>query len=145
MNLEIELLVNKFGQELIDEVELGKVFSEYDMPTKKAFLLDMINLILQSKVTNEDIDLAIINSKLKPTFTPCVMLKKGLKGNNLYKIQQLPESEFAKIFSLFINLFKVGYQRRFTYEKNDPNKWWYWDFSDKKNLDAIELKIRKSR
>ena len=70
--------------------------------------------------------------------TPCVMLQKGVANHNLYKILQLPEAELEKVLRLFINLFKIGYQRRFEQEKGDPNKWWYWDLSDDRKIEIIK-------
>lgn len=85
----------------------------------------------------EDIDPAITNSSLKLTFTPCVLLRKGIKEHNLLRLVDLPENELRKSFILLLNLFKIAYKRRFTAEMNNPNKWWYWDLSDEANLRKI--------
>jgi len=49
----------------------------------------------------------------------------------------LPENELNKTFTLFLSLFKIAYQRRYQEEKNNPDKWWYWDLSDEKKLKLI--------
>ena len=95
------------------------------------------NLIFQSKSNIDDIDKAISNSKLKPTFTPCVIIMKGLNHGNFEKIINLPENELVKAFKLFIYLFKEGYLRRYLEEKDNSNKWWYWDLSNHANLKKI--------
>lgn len=63
--------------------------------------------------------------------------KGGTKYHNLKKIIDLPDDELDKTLVLLLNLFKLGYYRRFQNEKNNPNKWWYWDLSDKKIVDHI--------
>lgn len=137
MKLEEEIIVNKYGQGLISIENLLDTFNANDVQMKRAFLTDMTYLILQSKVKDSDIQSAIEESKLKPTFTPCVLLTKGVATYNLNKILNLPENELNKVLILFSSLFKIGYQRRFNLEKNNPNKWWYWDLSDDKKIKKI--------
>ena len=95
-------------------------------------------MILQSKVKVEDVEIAIESSKLKKTYTPCVLLKKGIKYVNFKRIIDLPENELNKALILFFTLFKIAYQRRFKEEKNTLSKWWYWDLSDEKNIGKIK-------
>jgi hypothetical protein len=104
---------------------------------QKAFFVDIINLIQQSKPVNEDIELAIVESKLRPTYTPCIMLKKGVANHNLQKLINLPDNELQKVFILLLSLFKIAYRRRFKEEKNNPDKWWYWDLSDKEKINTL--------
>jgi hypothetical protein len=59
----------------------------------------------------------------------------------LAKIIALPEMEFDKAFLLLLSLFRICYQKRFILEKNHPNKWWYWDLSDDKNILEIKRKM----
>lgn len=94
-------------------------------------------MIIQSKPQVKDIELAIEDSGLKPTYTPCVLLKKGIAKHNLQKIVNLPEEEYMKSFVLLLSLFKAGYKRRFNIEKDNPDKWWYWDLSDSRNVEMI--------
>lgn len=137
MNVSYEILVDKFGQSLIDASELLTEFDACDLVCKRRTLNDILYLVLQSKVADSDIDMAIKNSRLKPSFTPCVMLKKGTALHNLERMAGLPEAELGKVYILLLHLFKIGYQRRFEDEKNNVSKWWYWDLSDKNNIDKI--------
>lgn len=139
MKIDEEILVNRFGQDLIKEDLLIEIFNNLKLEAKRAFLSDLIYLILQSKVSKLDIQTAISNSNLKASFTPCVMLRKGVDSFNLFKISRLPETELTKVFILYLNLFKVGYKRRWMEEKDVANKWWYWDLSNQENI----LKIKK--
>lgn len=138
MKLENEILVNKFGQELVPIESLQEVFNRLDTLDKKTFLNDMVFLIMQSKATDVDIEPAIEESKLKKTYTPCIQLRKGVAKHNLIKIVSLPDNEMSKVYILFLNLFKIAYKRRFEIEKGNPDKWWYWDLSDENIIKHIK-------
>jgi Family of unknown function (DUF5958) len=137
MKLEDEILVNKFGQGLVTIEQLTEDFRLLEMIKKKEFLNELLFLIMQSKPKEEDIEPAIINSGLKSTFTPCVLLKKGVANHILEKLVNLPENELTKVFVLLLSLFKIAYIRRFFDEKNNPGKWWYWDLSDTEKVKMI--------
>jgi hypothetical protein len=140
MKLEYEILMNKYGQGLINSEPLLLNFEGLEVASKRSFLNDMLFLLLQSKPTDSDIEPAILRSGLKPTYTPCVLLGKGVASHNLEKLIKLPENELNKVFLLLLSLFKVAYQRRFAIEKNHPDKWWYWDLSDEMNISKIPQK-----
>jgi hypothetical protein len=137
MKLEQEILINQYGQDLAHIDTLVTLFTGMHKNLQKAFFVDIINLIQQSKPVNEDIELAIVESKLQPTYTPCIMLKKGVASHNLRKLINLPDNELQKVFILLLSLLKIAYRRRFKEEKNNPDKWWYWDLSDKEKINTI--------
>jgi len=137
MKIEIEILINKYGQGLIPLSVLQEEFDAYSLYQKRSFLQEMSFLIIQSKPKEEDVDLAIKKEKLKSGYTPCVLLKKGISSYNLERVVNLPENEMIKTFILFMSIFKIAYSRRFKEEMNNINKWWYWDLSDNGNVERI--------
>lgn len=145
MSLNQDILINQYGQNLVlIEVLLGdyKMLASSD---KRRYLLHLITLILQSKSEDLDIPQAIENSCLKKTYTPCVLLEKGgVKYHNLKRIIELPDYELEKVLILLLNLFKIGYNRRFQQERNNPDKWWYWDLSNEKTIDLIRKNAKSS-
>ena len=138
MNLDQEIMFNQFGQGVYEDHEIIRQFESLKIEGKREMMREVENLIIQSKSTIDDIDVAIGKSGLKHTFTPCVIIKKGLNHGNFQKIINLPESELIKAFKLFIYLFKEGYYRKYSQERGDPNKWWYWDLSKNENLEKIK-------
>lgn len=142
MRLEEEIIVNKYAQGLISAESLSETFAQKDWAQKKSFLNDLLYLIMQSKPTKEDIEPAIKNSGLKPTFTPCILLQKGVANHQIKHIIELPEPELDKANILLLNLFKVAFKRRFDIEKNNPDKWWYWDLSDSEKVEMIINKYK---
>jgi hypothetical protein len=142
MKLEDEILVNKFGQGLVAIEQLTEDFSLLEVFQKKEFLNGFLYLIMQSKPKKEDIEPAMLDSGLKPTFTPCILLKKGVANHDLEKLVNLPENELTKVFVLLLSLFKIAYKRRFAVEKDNPDKWWYWDLSDNEKVEMIMKRLR---
>lgn len=140
MNMKIreEILINQYGQFLVDKNEVLIYFDGLTEVQKLQYLLGLVELILQSKPCDCDIKVAIENSQLRPTYTPCILLAHGgIKYHNLKKIVDLPSSEQLKTLVLFLNLFRVSYRRRFEEESNKCDKWWYSDLSDERNVDLI--------
>lgn len=137
LKVEEAINLNKYGQDILHIKYLLKSFSELKTSEKRNYLTEVLSLIHQSKPKEEDIELSIISSGLKPTYTPCVLLKKGFGSHNLNKIINLPDNELNKSLILFLNLFKIVYKRRFLIEKDNPDKWWYWDLSEENNINKI--------
>jgi hypothetical protein len=142
MKIENEILVNKYGQGIVDIEDLLIVFNSLESDEKKKFLNNMLFLIRQSRPADRDIELAIEQSKLRETFTPCVLLKKGVAAHYLKRLLDLPENELNKSFILLLSLFKIAYQRRFEEEKNFEGKWWYSDLSNDKIVETILEKYK---
>ena len=79
MIIEHEILINQYGQDLLSLEELMEIsFLNLSTEYQRVYLNDVVNLIIQSKPKNEDISLAIEISQLKETYTPCVLLNKGM-------------------------------------------------------------------
>jgi len=137
LKIDKAITLNKYGQGLIVSDVLADEFTNFALIEKRNYLKELIALILQSKPMKEDIQSAILESKLKPTFTPCVLITKGLDNHHLQKIAELPENELNKSLLLLLGLFKISYRRRFKDEKNHPDKWWYWDLANEDNVNKI--------
>jgi len=140
ITLEEEININKFGQKIITKEIILASLLERNLEEKRAFLKQIIFLIQQSKPVDSDIEMAIDDAKLRKTYTPCVLLKKGVKTHNLYRIAALPENELEKACVLFLSLFRIAYQRRYQQEKNDGGKWWYADLSIEENVNEVRAR-----
>lgn len=138
MNFKAEYLINRYGQNMVSYNEVLSFFNHLDQDEQNAFFYLLLNLIVQSECTQEDVPLAIEENNLKPTYTPCVLLMKSVKIFNLKKIINLPDSEHQKVLLLLLGLFKQGYKRRFEQERNSPTKWWYWDFREPDKIKALK-------
>jgi hypothetical protein len=142
LKIEDTIPVNEYGQGIKDISPILNLFKGFSVEEKRDYLEEIAALILQSKPNNNDIEPAIIESQLKATYTPCVLLRKGVDNHNIKKIITLPEAELEKVLVLLMSLFKMAYHRRFIEEKNNPDKWWYWDLSDNNNILKIESMLK---
>lgn len=137
LKIEDTIPINKYGQGIIGISPIISIFQCFRIEEKRDYLNEILSLILQSKPNNNDIDAALKESQLKATYTPCVLIKKGVENHNLKKIVNLPEAELEKALILLMSLFKIAYYRRFSEEKNNPGKWWYWDLSKEENINRV--------
>ena len=95
-------------------------------------------MTLQAGAREEDISLAITKSKLRATYTPCVLLSKGRLKEQMAKLLKLPPSEFIKAFFLLISLLAIADARRYCkYCQDGCSHWWHRDLSERKILDEI--------
>ncbi|PQA59671.1 DUF5958 family protein [Siphonobacter curvatus] len=132
------LQLNLFAQGLLSVEILTECLMQWSESSQKALLSDLQLLIIQSKPKEEDIETAITNSRLKRTYTPCVVLKTYGVKTGITRIIELPRGELLKSYLLMLHLFQVAYLRRYELEKNNPNKWWYWDLSQSVNLERAK-------
>lgn len=117
METEDKILVNKYGQDIIADRELLERFNLLNLTQKRLYLNHILYFIMQSKPEDNDIEPAIEKSKLKQTYTPCIIIKKSVKNHNLQKLLELPANELNKTLLLLLNLFKIAYKRRFKKKK----------------------------
>ena len=130
MTIEHEISINQYGQDLLSLEELMQTsFLNLSNEYQRMYLNDVVNLIIQSKPKYEDVSLAIKTSQLKETYTPCVLLRKGISYAILSQIASLPNNEREKSAKLLLSLFKIAYRRRFLQETQTTHKWWYKDLS----------------
>lgn len=137
-NIDNDIIINQFGQNLSSITEVVNYYNSLDEYNKEDFINKLLFFIIQLKPNDEIINDAIKFGGLKETFTPSVLIKKGINYNNLNRIKNLPVNEFQKSLSLLLSLFYISYQKEFSKENYSPNKWWFNDLSNKEDV----LKIK---
>lgn len=137
-NINNDIIINQFGQNLSTITEVINYYNSLDEFNKEDFINKLLYFIIQLKPNNEMINDAIKFSGLKETFTPSVLIKKGVDFNNLNKITNLPANEFQKSLSLLLSLYFIAYQKEYSSEHFIPNKWWLSDLSNIENLIKIK-------
>jgi Family of unknown function (DUF5958) len=131
MKIDEQILLNQLAQGLIDLSEGERWFRTLGEGEKRAVLQDLNFMIANSSPHAEDVAEAIRGSGLKPTYTPCVLLKTGDLRLQLAKLANLPENELAKAFRLLLTLFGVSDGRRRREKPIDTeNHWWHRDLND---------------
>ncbi|MDB9511946.1 DUF5958 family protein [Kamptonema animale CS-326] len=145
MNLADQITLNQIRQELISQEDAKNWFLSFPPEEQQEILLRLSYIIIQAGARDEDVSLAISQSKLRPTYTPCVLLGKGRLKEQMVKIVQLPTSEFLKAFLLLMSLFAIADARRYSeYCQDGCSHWWHRDLSDRKTLDEICHEFQQS-
>jgi len=129
-----EIMLNLIAQGLKTVSEGIDWFENMSVDEKNEVLRDLYILCTQAGAGCRHVDEAIKNSQLKPTYTPCVLLKKCV-GNNikdqLVKIVTLPLNEKSKSFRLLLSLFTVADKERRTERcKGECYHWWHQDLTE---------------
>lgn len=100
---------------------------------RKIFCSQIVELMGHFTIEDSSADIAIKQSGLNETCSACLILKDGINKTQLQKILELPESELESSFKLLVTLFSVGYQEGYQKNRNAPDKFWYWDYSENEN------------
>jgi hypothetical protein len=109
---DIEIQLNKIAQGIVSVQSGIDWFDTFDLNEKKVILHTLGYILTQSRPTIDEITNGIEKSKLKTTYTPCVlMLKKPFK-EAIAIIQNLPENEGEKSFILWLSIFSIADKRR---------------------------------
>lgn len=108
-----EININRAAQGFITNDEIVKWFKFLSPESKKEALSNLVYCATQAHPTKEEVELAISSSKLKPAFTPCVILKSvNIPEKSFHRIISLPEDEQEKSFILLLSLFALADKRR---------------------------------
>ena len=108
-----ELQLNRIAQGLLAEDVGLRWFEGLSAEERIAVLRDLVHITAQSHPNGEEVPLAIAKSGLKPTFTPCVMLRTAEQpGRALSRIASLSAPEHTKSFRLLLALFSIADTRR---------------------------------
>jgi len=109
---EHQLQINEIVQGII-KLEAGlSWFSSKEEDEQRDIMRSFSSILLQSHPRLLEIEEGIVLSKLKPTFTPCVLVSKIPFPEACSKILGLPRSEREKAFVLWLSIFKVADTRR---------------------------------
>lgn len=119
-------LMNQLAQGLVSEDEGRRWFSQLASGEQRDVLSKLWLFAAQAGARESDVDDAIARAKLKPSFTPCVVLRNGRLKIQAAKVIDLPLAEREKSFRLLLALFQVADERRRNEEcRNGCTHWWH--------------------
>jgi hypothetical protein len=94
-------------------------------------------MVSQAHATPDEVAQAIVESGLRPTFTPCVLLSKGIDRGRLDQVVSLPANERQKAFHILVQVFVVADRRRRRDCPTECHHWWHQDLSDPEVLAEV--------
>lgn len=108
-----QLQLNRIAQGVLSEAAGNSWFEELSSVEQTEVLQDLAYVCHQAHPKPSEVPEAITRSGLKPTFTPCVMLKSvAIPEHAISRIISLPAEEHAKAFRLLLALFAIADTRR---------------------------------
>lgn len=126
MPSDAEVFLNRLAQGIAPEDEGRRWFGRLSADERLSALRSLWMFAAQAGAVEGDVDVAIIRSALKPTFTPSTLLKNGPLKVQVAKVLNLPESEQEKSFRLLLALFTVADERRRTTTcLGGCSHWWH--------------------
>jgi CRISPR/Cas system type I-B associated protein Csh2 (Cas7 group RAMP superfamily) len=142
MEIEDEILVNQLAQEVVEPSTGIAWFNVLTAERQLEALRQIAYMAAQAGANQEDASAAIARSKLRPTYTPCVLLTKGSIKQQSAKITSLPQEEYEKAFRLLIALLGIADSRR----RQNPCKygcshWWHRDLADPQVVGEIKRQV----
>ncbi|MBO9540208.1 hypothetical protein J7643_06410 [bacterium] len=119
-----EIFLNQVAQGLLPFEAAVAWFESLLEAAQEEILRELIYLSSQAGARDEDIQESITQSRLRPTFTPCIVLRKD--GVKHCRLDLLPPDEHLKSFRLLMALFEIADQRRRATSCKDGCKhWWH--------------------
>jgi hypothetical protein len=107
-----ELQLNKIAQGFISIQSGIDWFDTFDQNEKKEVLQTLSVILTQAHPTRDEILSGVKKSKLKPTYTPCILITEKPFKEAIAKIRNLPADELEKSFLLLLSIFSISDKRR---------------------------------
>jgi hypothetical protein len=138
------LFLNQLAQGLRSDQDARSWFQDRSKEDRKEILRFAVDMARQAGARDEDVHGAVLQSNLKATFTPCVMLSRSPLKTQYHRILELPSGEWEKALLLIIALFSVANARRVAeHPENYRRHWWNWDLSDEDTISKIRTLYRE--
>ena len=110
---EIELQLNRIAQGSVSVPDGVSWFEGVTQDQQQSVLRTLAYITSQSHPLAAEVDAAIAQAGLKPTFTPCVMVRKApIPEKGCLALSGLPPEEWVKSFRLMVALFTLADRRR---------------------------------
>lgn len=140
LTIDEEIFLNQFTQKIHTLEEMKLWFEEYDVKNRREIIGNLLNLVIQSHPTIEEMESAAKElNKLKTTSAVILLNKNKPFSKYGYKICELPEKELLNGFAiLLVTLLKADSRRRETENPSECNHWWHKDLSNQVYLEYLK-------
>ncbi len=140
LSIDEEIILNQFSQGLFTLEEMNNWFVAYDLLDKRDIVQHLLNMVIQSHPTYNDIENSAISLKKVTSASAIKLLNRKKPFNKFgYEIYALPEKELQVGFDiLLLTLAKADRRRREQEDPKDCNHWWHKDLSDENYLQRLK-------
>jgi hypothetical protein len=147
VSLERDVYLNQCAQGVVKRDESLRWFSGLARNEKRSVLERLVYFVAQAGAVGRHVSLAVRESGLKPTFTPCILLaasgeadpegSRSLRAATS-KLLSLPEQEAPKSFQLLLQLLRTATDERAARGLAAPERhWWELDLRDEEEVRRI--------
>lgn len=142
LTIDEEIFLNQFTQGLYPLERMVDWFKQYDLENKKNIIFNLLNMVIQSHPTYEEIEAAAKSIKKSTSSSAIKLLNRKKPFNKFgYELCNLPENELLICFQILLLTFTQADNRRKSQENlNDCNHWWHKDLSDDEYLKKLRTK-----
>jgi hypothetical protein len=107
------VMLNRVAQGGLPFADAVRWFEALPESERQPWLTTLALMCHQAHPRTDEIDKALSLAELKPTFTPCVMLRSEVRPERaLSRIAALPQDEHGKAFRLLFALYCIADTRR---------------------------------
>lgn len=139
LTISEEIFINQFVQGIHNLENMNDWFQSYDLSNKRAIMLNLFNMVLQSHPTYDDIEHSALQLHKIKSSSAIMLLDENKPFNKFgYRICDLPENELLNGFGiLLLTLSKADNRRKKTENSSECNHWWHKDLSNQRYLQEI--------
>lgn len=146
LNIDEEIFLNQFTQGMHDLQDMDHWFSQYDKENKSDVLANLLNMVIQSHATLDEIRASAesIRKEKSPSAVKLLNPRKPYEKFG-WEICRLPEPELLIGFNILLLTLSLSDNRRKSNEEMPCHHWWHGDLSDEKYLTELRLQYRKTK
>ena len=139
LNINEEIFLNQFSQGLVTLEKMNEWFTAYDLLNKKDIIYNLLNMVIQSHPTYDEIESSAISLNKITSSSAVKLLNRNKPFNKFgYEICDLPERELQTGFNiLLLTLAKADKRRKEQEDSNNCTHWWHKDLSDEEYLQKL--------
>lgn len=131
LTFEEMVFINQYVQKIHSLETMEEWFNLKDIEYKREIVLNILNIVIQSHPTYEEIQVAANELKLFHAPVTIKMLNRRKPFEKYgYEIANLPENELSRSFRLLLRVLSISDTRRKNTQcANGCNHWWHADLS----------------
>lgn len=131
-----EIFINQFSQNLHSLEDINNWFFSYDLENKRDIISNLLNIVIQSHPTYDDIESAAISLNKSRSVSAVKLLNRKKPFDKFgYELCDLPEKELLTCFDiLMLTLVRSDTRRKEQELPETCSHWWHKDLSDQDYL-----------
>lgn len=143
LNLEQEIFINQFSQNLHTIGEMQEWFLSYSIQERKNIVSGILNMVFQAHPRYAEIEKAVAVSTHRTSSAAQKLLSRKKPFSKYgHELCLLPEKELSYSFDILLLLLKIADGRRKSEEPSGfCTHWWHQDLSNRQYLQWLKKNL----